>query len=223
MSPLAYASQAVDLVVAPADAIASRHASLALLDDAERLRHGRLRHQGDRARFVAGRVLVRELVGAACGIEPGLVCLVPDGRGRPRVVAPLAGPDVSIAHAEGLVAVAIGTTARVGVDIEPIRPVPDLERVALTARERAVVATLDDEARADRVLETWTAKEAYAKLVGHGLCLDFTRLSLARIAARRRIAFRTLVTAHGADRYRVTVASWSRVADGSARAARTAA
>lgn len=206
---------AVDLVIRPVAALAARPAAMTLLDDRERARLGRLRHPADRQRFLAGRLLVRELVADVTGVAPDRVRLAVDRRGRVRVAAPEAAPDISISHAGGIVVVALLWAGRVGVDVEPLLPRgqatdrrwSDLDRDALTPEERRSIAGLDERSRADRALRAWTEKEAYAKLVGHGLCLDFRRLSLGAIAARPRVATRSLLLALGDQTYRCAVAA----------------
>lgn len=200
----------IDLAIAPVTDAASHADAIADLDASERARLGRLRHPADRLRFVAGRALLRELVALRTGVAPATVRLGVDGRGRPRLDAPAAvgGLDVAIAHAGGAVVVALASSGRVGVDVEPVAGLRDLESIALTPDERLALASLPADRRADRVLAAWTAKEAYAKLTGHGLCLDFTRLPVERIAARPRTALRTVVVPVGGSPYRVALAAW---------------
>lgn len=206
----------VDIVLAPARIVAAATGAVELLDDAERERLSRLRHPADRLRFVAGRVLVRELVAERTGVAARLVALRVDGRGRPRVVAPTGAPDVSISHARGVVAVAIATGGRVGIDLEA-RPAdadrPALERVALAPEERRRAQRLRPEVRAERALRAWAVKEAYGKLTGRGIALAPDELTVARVAGRP-VALRTLRLGIAGEPFRLAVAAWSPASPG---------
>lgn len=212
MRPISRVTPAVDLAIAPVS-IAVWPDALDLLDGPELARLARLRQPADRSRFVAGRLLLRRVVADRCGIDEREIRFAPDGRGRLRAVtsadAPDA-PDVSLAHAGSLVVAAAGVR-RVGVDLEPVRGSREVEEiglVGLTPAERLGFARLPAAERAIRSVEAWTIKEAYAKLLGHGLCLDFTRLSLAAIAGRSRLALRSIAIDVDGEAYRCSLAAW---------------
>lgn len=196
--------------------------ALETLDPADRARLARLRHPADRARLVGGRRLVRETVARRVGIAPEAVRVAPDPRGRLQVAGPGVGHAVSVAHAGGVVGVAVVSRGRVGLDLEPLGvAVPAtagaaagstrraLETIALTLDERDELEALPAPVRDDRLLRAWTVKEAYAKLLGRGLALEIAALSLERIAARPRVAVRTLIVGLEPERYRVAVVVWS--------------
>lgn len=140
---------------------------------------------------LAGRVLLRLAV-EALGGGPARALVV--RRRCPRCGAahgvaalPALGWATSLAHADGLVAVAVGAPGSpVGIDVERA----DAASVdwVLTPAERAAVA--DDRSAFARV---WTAKEALLKATGEGVHGDLTSLavdpaSLAYVDARRRPA-----------------------------------
>lgn len=210
MSPHASSLSVVDLVLARPTVLASVAGASTLIDASERDRLRRLRHPGDRLRFIVGRYLVRHALGRRWGIDPGDVRLAIDRRGRVRLVDHADAPGISIAHAGDAVVVAILDRGRVGVDIEPACQPGGLARFAggLTVGERDALAAVPPADAEQRALMTWTAKEAYAKLTGHGLCLDFTRLALERVAGRPRIALDSLVIPVADARYALSVAAW---------------
>jgi 4'-phosphopantetheinyl transferase len=78
---------------------------------------------------------------------------------------------VSLAHSREVVVVAIAA-ARVGVDVEVVRPRRLLERLArrtLDADALASWCALPDGARLGAFVAAWTSKEAYLKAIGVGL------------------------------------------------------
>ncbi|MCK9893457.1 4'-phosphopantetheinyl transferase superfamily protein [Frankia sp. AgB32] len=126
-----------------------------------------------RARAAAHR-LGRQLVEAYTSWAPDHQAWERDGRGRPLVVEP-GGLQVSLSHAEAVVAAALSWDAPVGVDVERLRPLADrraLARTALAEAERQAVDELPDVLRDAQALRFWTRKEAVAKALGTGLATD---------------------------------------------------
>jgi hypothetical protein len=139
-----------------------------VLDPTERRRADASGERGRDAR--AGAVLLRLAVGARTGQSPPEVdvrrrCATCAGtdHGRPQLGHGLAA---SVCHAAGLVAVAVADSSWVGIDIEPVRPVPvaDLTRVAFDVEERGLIGE-DLEA----FFDVWTVKEALAKASRSGI------------------------------------------------------
>jgi len=81
---------------------------------------------------------------------------------------------VSIAHIDE-VAVAIACAdpgvQGIGIDVERCRGSRAVERIGLNVRERQGLDGLPVEARADRSVRLWCAKEAVSKALGTGLSL----------------------------------------------------
>lgn len=77
------------------------------------------------------------------------------------------GPQFSLSHTRGAVAVAVGGGS-VGVDVERIRPVPEnLPRRVLSGEEYAWFCARGQ--RAEDFFALWTLKESYYKYLGTGL------------------------------------------------------
>ncbi len=169
---LAIADGQVHVVRASAQAASAPALASALPSD-ERVRAAGFRRPAPRARFVAGRVVLRELLRrCADGAAPD-ARLIPSPTGKPWLPGPDA-PRFSIAHAGDVVLVALAR-AEVGVDVEA--PRPGLDTVALARRwlgshpaER--LAGLDPDARPAAFLTLWTRHEAVVKCRGVGLAGD---------------------------------------------------
>ncbi len=147
-----------------------------VLSPGERDRAERFLDAEARDSFVAGRWIVRTLLGHWLRREPATLPIAIDPRGRPYLGLPSTGWHFSITHAGGLVAVAFTSGGRVGIDLESEpRALPVLEEVldrVLADSERASLDRLAPEARGERLMRLWTMKEAVLKALGTGLGLE---------------------------------------------------
>lgn len=77
-------------------------------------------------------------------------------------------PNVSVSHADGMMAALASYEPHVGIDLEKIEPrAASFEAVAFDDTERQLLDACAD--RADAVTRFWCAKEAVAKALGRGL------------------------------------------------------
>jgi 4'-phosphopantetheinyl transferase len=78
----------------------------------------------------------------------------------------------NVAHSKGLAVFAFTHNLEVGVDVELLRPLADLEGVAglaLAPSEAAELQSVPAGERATAFFACWTRKEAYLKASGNGL------------------------------------------------------
>lgn len=153
----------------------------ARLPAADRDRAARFRRPMDRTAFLAGRLLLDALADAAGCRAPLRI----GGTGKPRFAD--GGPDFSISHSGGWVAVALGGAARVGIDLEPVDRAVDALALAegvFAPEELVALHGALPSARSERFLAAWTVKEAWAKALGRGLSADLRGARLD-LAARR--------------------------------------
>lgn len=150
----------------------------------EEERAARFRNEVARGEFIVGRATARALLGLVLRTDPRSVPLVTTcsrcgaaEHGKPRVAQDQA-PHFSISHSAGRVVVALSTQGPVGVDIELVRPQPELTglaELALCREERRHLARLrhEDETEALRWFSTrWCLKEAITKRDGDGFARD---------------------------------------------------
>ncbi|MEZ5096800.1 MAG: 4'-phosphopantetheinyl transferase superfamily protein [Nocardioides sp.] len=163
-------------------------AHVACLDTDERARRARLRHEGDRARFTLGGVLLRAVVGELDGTDPTRVAL---DRSCPRcgeqhgpVTAPGRPWVASVAHS-GSFAVAAVTEApgRIGADLETRCPHDWTELLPGGGAGRAGAG------RRGAFVRRWVRKEAVLKATGEGLRRPMTTVRVTRTpdGARARL------------------------------------
>lgn len=127
-----------------------------------------------RQRFIAGRGILRSILGQYLDIEPAKVRFDYLPRGKPVLADTLAdsGLSFNLSHSEGLGLCGVSYQRQIGVDIEHIRPVSDLESLAkrfFLPREYNLVRSHPSEQQPDIFFRYWTCKEAYLKATGEGL------------------------------------------------------
>ena len=154
-----------------------------LLDTPERRRALRYRFPEDRRRFIVTRGVLRSLLGAYLGADPGALTFRYGRHGKPALAgSPLASAlRFNVAHSHELALIAVARRRTLGVDLEYLRPI-DHERLAarvLGARERAAFDALAEHARRRAFFDAWTRKEAFLKATGQGLSRPLRRLDLA--------------------------------------------
>ena len=154
----------------------------AMLSPDEVARAGRFGTDALRRRYVAGRAALRITLAERLGMAPKDVPIHRGPRGRPQLGAPHL-LDFNVTHTRGVALIAHleRPGSRVGVDIENVdRSLAHdgLARKFLTARERAAIAPLDDDARRRAFLRLWTCKEAMSKATGEGLSAPFGSIGI---------------------------------------------
>lgn len=158
------------------DALPASKLPLELLSAEEQRRAGRFLDARACREFVTGRVLLRRLLGQALDRPPAELPIEIDSRGRPWLALSETDCEFSLAHADGLVALALARGARVGVDLEPAsRSIDSWRELAdpvLAEGEIAAIESLPEDARTVGFLRAWVAKEAVLKVLGTGLLAD---------------------------------------------------
>jgi phosphopantetheinyl transferase len=143
----------------------------------------RLRSQFLQQRFLYGRVLLRRALSqlSGNGIRPEQWRFTRTKFGKP-VIDPAAGlPDLhfNISYDGEVVVLLVSTSCRVGVDIERVHDRQDMQiTAALSRKERKTLSAFPVADRTSAALRIWTIKEAYSKLLGLGLNLDFSTLNV---------------------------------------------
>ncbi|HEV2437632.1 MAG TPA: 4'-phosphopantetheinyl transferase [Verrucomicrobiae bacterium] len=111
-----------------------------ILSADERARAARYIFERDRNRFLAGRGLLREMLGRLLRVEPDRLVFAYGDHGKPRLASPVAGRLLyfNLAHSDALAAVIVSAQHEVGIDVERLRPIREAEAIAarfFSARE----------------------------------------------------------------------------------------
>ena len=154
----------------------------ATLAAVEQERAARFRFPEPRDRFIAGRGLLRELLGAYLNRPAAALRFEQGAHGKPALAGVDAGTGLhfNLSHSGGRALYAVARR-EVGVDLEcldrNLNPAAILERVC-TPREWAVFQALPTERIRPAFFACWTRKEAIAKALGGGLASGLRNLDV---------------------------------------------
>lgn len=136
----------------------------------ERNRYTATTHPGSAKRFLAGRILVRQVLGRYLSQGPAEIRLSVDNAGKPFLnsdVEPL--PVFSLSHAGDETVLAVAGEGDIGVDIETLSRAPAALRIAQEFYTPAECRFLEHQ-RGDAAgfaLTLWSLKESIVKAQGH--------------------------------------------------------
>ncbi len=153
-----------------------------ILSSDEQARAGRFRGDALKARFVAGRAMLRTRLADELELNPRDLTIGRTAAGKPILTSPdKPDLDFSLSYAGSFILLAIGRDTRVGVDIEPMRSVPEAESIvarhfAIPEKERWQQLPASHRPRA--FLEAWTRKEAVLKATGVGLSQGLAKVQV---------------------------------------------
>jgi 4'-phosphopantetheinyl transferase len=150
---------------------------LATLSDEEKERADRFRFDYDRQNFVLRRGLLRQLLGDALCVAPSRIRFASTEVGKPYIAFPEnAGLWFNLAHSGRQIVYAFSKHPDIGIDIERIRTVDDIDQLALkyfSAEEYAIIVNLPSWEKNKAFIRIWCIKEALIKASGcpleHGL------------------------------------------------------
>jgi len=141
----------------------------AVLDDAERDRALRFHFQRDAHGYVIAHGVLRRLLAPYIGCSPRELRFGTSRHGKPSLEN--ASIRFSLSHSGAMAAIAIAQN-EVGIDIECLRPITEVESLArryLNESDARLISELSGDVRAAHFLRCWTRKEACLKAQGLGL------------------------------------------------------
>jgi 4'-phosphopantetheinyl transferase len=151
--------------------VATVHALQSLLSVQELNRADRFHSERDRRRYVVSHGILRRVLANYRQADPRALRFTIGKNGKP-ALADESGPTAlrfNLSHTEDLALIAVTLGHEIGVDVERVRPISELESIVdsyFTARERDTLRTMDNTNRRDAFYRCWTRKESYAKAIG---------------------------------------------------------
>jgi 4'-phosphopantetheinyl transferase len=149
----------------------------------------------DRARFAAGRGILRHLLGSYLRVAPERLSFCYNEYGKPA----LSGQHgtalrFNLSHSDSMALVAVTPERDLGVDVEQYSQSKGEEAVAekyFSPRELACFRAAPEELRARVFLNCWTRKEAYIKARGMGLSIPLDSFDVSFAAGEPAALLRT--------------------------------
>jgi 4'-phosphopantetheinyl transferase len=140
------------------------------LSPEERRRADGILHPTARDRFVAARGWLRQLLASQLRCLPDETDIVTGDHGKPKLES--SRLCFSVSRSADYALFATSWKGDIGVDVEKIRPVPDMEGIAtrfFSRTEQLTLASLPPAERLTGFFRCWTRKEAFVKCIGTGL------------------------------------------------------
>ncbi len=154
-------------------------AQLSWLSTSEHARGARLKKPQDRRRYLASRVFTRRVLSNETGILPENLQILTDKCGKP-CLSPLAvvgcppskSVKFNVSHSENFLCIATALGSDVGIDIEVVNPSLDVLAISRACFDQKNYEQVRCSSPNERVLvfyRLWTRREAFAKMLGHGV------------------------------------------------------
>jgi 4'-phosphopantetheinyl transferase len=157
----------------------------ATLSADERERAARFKFENLRHRFITGRGRLREILGRYLNTDPATLEFAYCNHGKPSLASKGPGTEIqfNLAHSSELALFAFTRAGEIGVDVERIRPVKDMEELVarfFSPRETGLFREVAADDRPAAFFNLWTRKEAMLKATGEGIAgsLDSIEVTL---------------------------------------------
>ncbi|MBI3885785.1 MAG: 4'-phosphopantetheinyl transferase superfamily protein [Opitutae bacterium] len=144
---------------------------LGSLSDDERTRAQRLHFPVNRRRYAVARSLLREILACYLGVRPVDLRFAYGPNGKPELREPGAGRDLqfNLSHSGALALFALAWRRPVGVDLEEIRPIENIDTIAaryFVPAEAELLQQIEPGRRCETFYQLWTQHEARVKARG---------------------------------------------------------
>ncbi|GAB5535923.1 MAG: 4'-phosphopantetheinyl transferase superfamily protein [Rubricoccaceae bacterium] len=142
-----------------------------LLTSDERDRARCFRFDRDRDAFVVTRGALRRILSRYLNRQPEAIAFRYGTYGKPELAMD-SDLQFNVTHAGDIALIAVARGRQLGIDVEPVRVLPDADAIVerfFSANEVAVYRSLPASARPKAFFTCWTRKEAFIKALGDGL------------------------------------------------------
>ena len=157
------------------------NAYLSLISDEEISRSKSFKFPRDRISFIIRHGLLRQKLSELCQLDLRNIDIRTDPNGKP-YLANQAGPSgvcFNISHSGDAFAFAFSWIGSIGIDIEIIKPIPDMQAIMdrhFTSAEKESILAIPSEQQTREFFKYWTRKEAVLKASGDGLSLPLEKV-----------------------------------------------
>ena len=150
----------------------------------ERMRAERFHFEQDRRRFIMAHGILRMILSSYLSVEPNQLQFCYGHNGKPALTN-ISGQEIicfNSSRSNRLALYAFARGREIGVDIEDIRDIPEMDQIAerfFSLRENAVFRALPETKKKEGFFSCWTRKEAFIKAIGDGLSLPLDKFDVS--------------------------------------------
>jgi 4'-phosphopantetheinyl transferase len=162
-----------------------------VLSEKEKERASRFVREIDKTHYILRTGILKKLITRYSGLQPENLQLSYGPYGKPTLdhAINVAHLCFNMSESSGHALYAFTQNREIGVDIEQIRDIPEMEhivRLHFSEAERAVFASLLAQEKIKSFFNVWTRKEALIKALGGGLSIPLTKLDLSFSSGKPR-------------------------------------
>ncbi len=168
-----------------------------ILSPDEQLRANNFYFEKDRCRFIVCRSILRRIIGRYLDIKPGDIQFSYGLQSKPALVensGNYSHLQFNLSHSQDLALYAFTLSRQVGIDLEYMRPIDDIDSLAkhfFSEPEYTVLRKLPESQKQVAFFNCWTRKEAYIKATGQGLSLPLNQFEVSFIPGEKARLLRT--------------------------------
>jgi len=169
-------AEEVHVWIARIEAVPVAPGLIEILDPIEREVAARFRFAKHREAYIFAHAMLRDILHRYLDLPAHEIQLRRDSFGKPFLLkdgTPIP-PYFNLSHSGALVLAALACDRHIGVDVEEIRPMDDIESLVtsnFSTQERADVLGQDLSHREQAFFRHWTRKESYIKALGQGMSI----------------------------------------------------
>lgn len=157
-----------------------------LLTEGEKETAERFHFGEDKNYYIVRRGVLRTILGYYLNVEPGQLQFSYGKNGKPALANKFGEGTIrfNTSHSRALALYAFTRDHEIGVDIEQIRDIPDMEQIVeryFSIRENAIFRTLPKSNKREAFFNCWTCKEAFIKATGDGLSYPLNRFDVSLV------------------------------------------
>lgn len=152
------------------------------VDEIERA--GRFHFERDQKRFIAGRGMLRQMLGLYLAIPPQDIRFKYASHGKPLIHTDSKHQVLhfNLSHSAGVVLYAFAHNQPIGIDLEGIKRKVEIEQIAkrfFSPEEIHSLQQVPPHIQSDLFFQYWTRKEAFLKAIGKGVSFPMEQVDVS--------------------------------------------
>lgn len=174
----------------------------------ERMRAERFHFEQDRRRFIVSRGILKAILARYLSVEASRMQFCYGKNGKPALPDAFGKRNIhfNMSDSEGLAIYGFTRDREIGVDIERIRDISEMNHISerfFSVRENAVFRALPESKKKEAFFACWTRKEAFIKAIGDGLSRPLDKFDVSLVPGEPARLLRIEGDSKGASRWSI--------------------